>query len=137
MIGYIIIGLNVIVSIAFLYFIYKSKDKWKGLIHYEAIRDKLTLRPKPKPKPKEEPEEYIGFNLGNLLGGFIVILIGINIIPVISDTINESVSVNETGVGLSLATESLLGIISLMFIFGGIAVGISLAIGGLRGSGLI
>ena len=44
MIWYIIIGLDIVGFILFLFFIFKYKKKFSGVKHYEEIRDEITLR---------------------------------------------------------------------------------------------
>ncbi len=70
--------------------------------------------------------------LGNLIGGFIVILVGVNLIPTIADQISEAQAGNVTG-----AASTILGLTTLFFALGIMSAGISLAIGGLRNAGLI
>lgn len=136
MLGYVIIGLNVLVTIIFIYFIFKSKNKWKGLIHYETIRDKLTLRTKPKPKPVEEPEEKytgFGFSLGNLIGGFIVIIVGINLIPTVVEEVQSATNSTIT----TPAMQGLMDLVPLVFIFGAVALGLSVGLSYMKRSGLV
>jgi|TARA_Y100000310_G_scaffold264695_1_gene275425 hypothetical protein len=70
--------------------------------------------------------------LGNLIGGFIVILIGVNLIPTVADQIVSAQAGNVTG-----ASSTVLGLTTIFFAIGIMAAGISLAVGGLRNAGLI
>jgi len=70
--------------------------------------------------------------LGNLIGGFIVILIGVNLIPTVADQIACAQAGNVTG-----ASSTVLGLTTIFFAIGIMSAGISLAVGGLRNAGLI
>ena len=70
--------------------------------------------------------------LGNLLGGFIVILVGVNLIPTVADQISSAQSGNVTG-----AASTVLGLTTIFFALGIMAAGVSLAVGGLRNAGLV
>ena len=65
---------------------------------------------------------------------FIVIIIGVNIIGVVSD---EFASLQTNSTQLAPATDTLLNLFPFFFALGIMAVGISLAIRGLRGAGLV
>ena len=78
--------------------------------------------------------------LGNLIGGFIVILVGVNLMPTIADgvwdaTHNETGSASEGSVTGSAAT--ILDLVTLFFAIGVMAAGISLAVSGLKNAGLM
>jgi len=70
--------------------------------------------------------------LGNLIGGFIVILVGVNLIPTVADQVVAAQNGNVTG-----ASSTILGLTTLFFALGIMAAGISLAVGGLRNAGLV
>ena len=70
--------------------------------------------------------------LGNLLGGFIVILVGVNLIPTVADQIADAVAGNVTG-----ASATILNLTVIFFALGIMAAGVSLAVGGLRNAGLV
>lgn len=70
--------------------------------------------------------------LGNLIGGFIVILVGVNLLPTIADQIVAAQNGNVTG-----AASTILGLTTLFFSLGIMSAGISLAVGGLRNAGLV
>ncbi len=70
--------------------------------------------------------------LGNLLGGFIVILVGVNLIPEVADSVSSAQSGNVTG-----ASSTILGLTTLFFALGIMSAGVSLAVGGLRQAGLV
>jgi len=70
--------------------------------------------------------------LGNLLGGFIVILVGVNLIPTVADQIYKAQAGNVTG-----SASTVLGLTTIFFALGIMSAGISLAVGGLRNAGLV
>ncbi len=77
--------------------------------------------------------------LGNLLGGFIVILVGVNLLPTVADQI-YAVRYNGSGAevgNVSGASGTILGLTTLFFALGIMSAGVSLAIGGLRNAGLV
>ena len=70
--------------------------------------------------------------LGNLLGGFIVVLVGVNLIPTVADQVVLAQGGNVTG-----AASQILGLTTLFFALGVMAAGVGLAVGGLRNAGLV
>ncbi len=70
--------------------------------------------------------------LGNLIGGFIVILVGVTLIPTIADQVAAAQSGNVTG-----AASTVLGLTTIFFALGIMAAGVSLAVSGLREAGLV
>ena len=70
--------------------------------------------------------------LGNLIGGFIVILIGVQLLPVIADAIKAAQSGNVTG-----ASSTILGLTTVFYALGIMSAGVALAVGGLRGAGVM
>jgi len=76
--------------------------------------------------------------LGNLIGGFITILVGVNLIGPIADDVffarygNGTVTTNITG-----AASTILGLTPLFFSLGIMAAGVALAVGGLRNAGIM
>ena len=70
--------------------------------------------------------------LGNLIGGFIVILVGTTLIPTIADNISAAQSGNVTG-----AASTVLGLTTIFFALGIMSAGVSLAVSGLRNAGLV
>ena len=70
--------------------------------------------------------------LGNLIGGFIVILVGVNLIPTVANQVVAAQAGNVTG-----ASSTILGLTVLFFALGIMASGISLAVSGLRQAGLV
>ena len=77
--------------------------------------------------------------LGNLIGGFIVILVGVTLIPTVADQIYEarflqftSGSANVTG-----TAGVLLDLTTIFFALGVMSAGVALGVGGLRNAGLV
>ena len=70
--------------------------------------------------------------LGNLLGGFIVILVGVNLIPTVADQITAATNGNVSG-----ASATILDLTIIFFALGIMSAGVSLAVGGLRNAGLV
>ena len=70
--------------------------------------------------------------LGNLIGGFIVILVGVTLIPTIANEVTAAQAGNVTG-----AASTILGLTTLFFALGIASAGIAIAAQGLRAAGLI
>ena len=77
--------------------------------------------------------------LGNLLGGFIVIIVGVNLIPTVADQVSSATtgqytagSTNVTG-----ASATILNLSPLFFALGIMSAGVALTVGGLRNAGVM
>jgi len=70
--------------------------------------------------------------LGNLIGGFIVIIIGVNLIGTVADEVYDARQGNVTG-----AASTILALTPLFFALGIMSAGVALAVGGLRNAGLV
>jgi len=70
--------------------------------------------------------------LGNLLGGFIVIVVGVNLIPTIANQVAAAQAGNVTG-----ASSTILGLTPLFFALGIMSAGVALTVGGLRNAGVM
>ena len=70
--------------------------------------------------------------LGNLIGGFIVIIIGVNLIGTVADQVYAAQSGNVTG-----AADTVLGLTPLFFALGIMSAGVALTVGGLRNAGVM
>jgi len=78
--------------------------------------------------------------LGNLLSGFIVIVVGVNLLPTVANQVtgsiyhggNTSLPTNVTG-----ASASIVGLTTLFYSFGIMSAGIALTVGGLRNAGVM
>jgi len=73
--------------------------------------------------------------LGNLLGGFITIIVGVNLIGPVADAVN--MSVGNSNVSNVPAATTILGLTTLFFALGVASAGIAIAAIGLAQSGLI
>jgi hypothetical protein len=70
--------------------------------------------------------------LGNLLGGFIVIIVGVNLIGTVADQVDIATSGNVTG-----ASATILNLTPLFFALGIMSAGVALTVGGLRNAGVM
>jgi len=70
--------------------------------------------------------------LANLIGGFIVILVGVTLLPEVADQVVSAQGGNVTG-----AASTVLGLTTTFFALGIMAAGVSLAVNGLRQAGLV
>lgn len=79
--------------------------------------------------------------LGHLIGGFVVVLVGVNLLPSIANAVQSAVYYypnNSTGAtnvtGASIAITQL---VTVFFALGIMAAGVSLAVGGLQQAGIL
>ncbi len=70
--------------------------------------------------------------LANLIGGFVVILVGVTLIPTVADQVTAAQGGNVTG-----AASSILDLVTIFFALGIMAAGVALAVSGLRQAGLV
>lgn len=70
--------------------------------------------------------------LANLIGGFVVILIGVNLLPTVADQVAAAQGGNVTG-----AASTIVGLTTIFYALGIMAAGVALAVGGLRNAGLV
>lgn len=124
--GIILIGIFI-----FLFLVFKARKKHKAIKHYESIRDSLTLREQKEKEEELDYENYSGFNLGNLVGGLMVLFVGVTILPLVKDEV-ASASANLTG-----SSETMLGLVTIFFILGLVAVAIAMVAIPLRKRGLL
>jgi xanthine/uracil permease len=71
--------------------------------------------------------------LANLIGGFVVILIGLNLLP----TVATQVAGAQANANITGASNTIVGLTTIFYALGIMAAGVSLAIGGLRSAGLV
>ncbi len=71
--------------------------------------------------------------LGLLLGGFIVIVVGVNLLPTVANQVVVAQSGNISGT----AASTVVGLVTLFFSLGVMAGGIALVAGGLRNAGVL
>jgi len=70
--------------------------------------------------------------LANLIGGFVVILIGVNLLPTVADQVVAAQAGNVTG-----AASTIVGLTTIFYALGIMSAGVALAVGGLRNAGLV
>ena len=70
--------------------------------------------------------------LANLIGGFVVILVGVTLMPTVADQVTAAQGGNVTG-----AASSILDLVTIFFALGIMAAGVALAVSGLRQAGLV
>lgn len=70
--------------------------------------------------------------LGNLIGGFIVIIVGVSLMPTVANQVVASQTGNVTG-----AASTILGLTTLFFALGITTAGIAIAAQGLRAAGIL
>ena len=79
--------------------------------------------------------------LGNLVGGFVTILIGVNLLPVVAYGVNSAIYNNTTGLtrttNVTGAAATLTGLVTIFYALGVMAIGLVVAIGGLKQAGVM
>ena len=70
--------------------------------------------------------------LGNLIGGFIVIIVGLSLIPTVATQVTTAQAGNVTG-----AADTILGLTPLFYALGIMNAGVALAAQGLRAAGML
>ena len=70
--------------------------------------------------------------LGNIIGGFITILVGVTLVPTVADEVVSAQGGNVTG-----ASSTILGLTTLFFTLAIASVGIGVAASALQRSGLM
>lgn len=73
--------------------------------------------------------------LGNVIGGFIVILVGVTLAPTVADEIAQARL--QEGSNITGAASTILGLATLFYCLAVAAIGIGIATVGLRNSGLM
>lgn len=143
---FISIGIILVGFLICLFLIFRARRKAKAIIHYESIRDKLTLREEEeKEKAKEIVGEALGgFNLGSLIGGFVMILVAIGLYPEITKEINSvcsTTSANMTAAASTLFCSgsglTILKIVPIFFALGILGIVISTVARGLKNVGVL
>ena len=72
--------------------------------------------------------------LGNLIGGFIVILVGVTLAPVVATQVANATA---TGSNITGASSTIIGLTTLFYCLAVAATGIGIATVGLRNAGLM
>ena len=78
--------------------------------------------------------------LGNLIGGFITILVGVSLAPTVANNVRAAqynYYNNATNENLSGAAFTITGMITLFFCLGIMSAGIAIAAQGLRAAGML
>ncbi len=76
--------------------------------------------------------------LANLLMGFITILVGTTLMPEIANQINGALFHNSTTrTNVTGASATILGLVTLFFALGVMAIGVSVAVQGLKEAGIM
>jgi len=80
--------------------------------------------------------------LGNIIGGFIVILVGVTLAPTVADAValargNSSGTIGGTGANITGASSTILGLTTLFYNLSIASTAIGIAAQGLRNSGLM
>ena len=79
--------------------------------------------------------------LGNLIGGFITILIGVTLIGTVADEIEVAITQNSSGAygnsSVTGASATILGLTTIFFALGIASAGIAIAAQGLRAAGMM
>jgi len=119
----------------FLFLTFKAVRKHKAIRKYEELREKLSVREAEEETgiTEEEAESYGGFSLGNIVGGFITIVIGVSLVPIISKEINLA---NSTNI-VSPTNSTILKLVPIFFVIAIVGIAIGIASSSLRKSGLI
>lgn len=70
--------------------------------------------------------------LGNLLGGFIIIIVGVNLLPTVANQVVSAQAGNVSG-----AANTIVGLVPLFFALGIMSAGVAITVGGLRNAGVM
>jgi len=71
--------------------------------------------------------------LGNLIGGFIIILVGVSLMPTVA---NEVKAAQDNG-NVTGATDTIVGLVPLFFALGIMSAGVAITAQGLRAAGML
>jgi len=123
---YIYIGWGILCSIVFFYLATRRKyvlpdgkkeDPKQPIKDYKEARDKLSIREKPKKDSNDSL--FGGFNIGNIVGGFVVLLVGVSLAPTIFQQVNSAAnfSMNNNSTSVSNpAASTLLNLVPFFFV---------------------
>ena len=78
--------------------------------------------------------------LGNLIGGFVVILVGLTLLPTVANQVELAQTANSTGgtdVYLTGASATVTDLITLFYALGLMSAGLAIAAQGLRAAGML
>ena len=142
-VGYLVAGSLFFLGISLFFYFATRKNYYKKPVEpiqdYEDTRDKLTLRKKKEVIVKESGYGGGGI-LGNIIGGFIVIMIGTTLLKPIANQVN--IAYNQTQImnvttSTTTFTSEILSTVPFFFMLGFIVVALSLIYLGLKNSGLV
>lgn len=71
--------------------------------------------------------------LGNLIGGFIIIIVGVSLMPTVA---NEVQGAKDNG-NITGATSTIVGLVPLFFALGIMSAGVAITAQGLRAAGML
>lgn len=120
----------------FLYFVFRKHDPAKPIEEYKEIRDKVTVREEESEEESEKEageEPSGGWGIGNLIEGFIVIMVGVNLMPTVADSVSAVQGTNAT----SAASRALLNTIPMFFGLGIMVVAVVIVFNAIKGRGMI
>lgn len=78
--------------------------------------------------------------IGNLLGGFIVIVVGVNLLPPIADAVwgtQHNSTGGTTGINVTGTAATIVNLVPLFFALGIMSAGVAITVGGLRNAGVM
>jgi uncharacterized membrane protein YhaH (DUF805 family) len=78
--------------------------------------------------------------LGNLIGGFITILVGITLLPTIADQVDHAKkfdSLGQVGSNLTGAAVTIIDLVTLFYALGIMSTGVAITAQGLRAAGML
>ena len=71
------------------------------------------------------------------MGGFIVILVGVNLLPTVADSVELGSRATSSLANVSSAGATILGLVTLFYALGIMSAGVALCVGGLRNAGVM
>jgi hypothetical protein len=117
----------------------KLKTGQDHIEHYESMRDKLTLRKKPQVSVSSEGGSGVGM-LGNLIGGFVVIFIGVALLGPVAQQVGQASqqmnTMNATTPSTQMA-ETMLKMVPAFFAIAIIGIVIAVIFSAFRTAGTI
>jgi hypothetical protein len=75
--------------------------------------------------------------LGNLIGGFIVIVIGTALLPAIANSVHAALDNNGTATNVTGAAYTVTNLVTLFYALGLMTTGVAIAVSGLRQAGIM
>jgi hypothetical protein len=132
----IILGVGFIICL-FLILRSKWKVSRKNIDDYEEGRNKLTYRKKKEVNVLSSA--FSGFSLSNLIGGFIVIIIGVTLLPMVAEQVSlaQNTTITSNVSSVDSVSSTMMGLVTLFFALAIAFSAIGIVFSGLRGSGLL